>query len=344
MWRGTARIATLFVLVVPAACSAGRGQHTAGRGATSTTVAATTTTSVPASSVVLLAVHDGELEAIAPNPPFVRQTVVPSVSDSTDGIDANGVLCRDPADPRRLAIGEGGPRPGVALVDVGGAGLGALRARVRARLAVTTTDAEVTGCAFLADGRLAVAEQQPQPGDDHIAVFATGGPTSTCTLDVQVDEPGPMLASATVADGGTTDLDVAVRGAPAVGGGATVLSVTVAADACAVRNVQRLTPDRLPTTATPTALASINGRVWVATDRAELIGIAADTVVERRTAPGGATVRGMTGARDGTVYLTTGNDDNRSGVLWQVAGSRARVLASGWSGTGAVLLYAAPDR
>jgi hypothetical protein len=152
-----------------------------------------------------------------------------------------------------------------------------------------------------------------------------------------------MVATSAAADG-ATDLTVAVGRAPELADGPTVVTTTIGPGSCVAHDTRAIAPATLALASTPSALTTLNHRLWLATTNDELVAIAADSVVDRRTTPAGLTVDGIATAPDGTWYMTTSGRDNRSGVLWRAAGPSTRVLASDWSGAGSLLLYAAPDR
>jgi hypothetical protein len=302
------------------------------------------TTTVPANARVVLAVHDGELDAVATTAPFTQQTVLAAHTINPRGASATGPICIDPVDDRLVGIGVGGAAPGVAILEVHGHGLGDLRATVRV-VRATLTDMTVTGCAFLADGRLVVTEHDthglgrvtswPAPLDD---------PTGPCVLDEQIVSPTGVTTL-----GSEFVVAAAARTRPLPG----LYAYEPAAIGCKLVHLRfagRLGPDRGPA---PGPVTTSGGRVWVAAATGRIVSTAAAAASIIRAEPAiasfsDAQILGLATNSATVVYATTQRSEARSGVMWQVTmtatAARARPMATAWSTPGGVALYVAPNR
>ncbi len=338
--------ALLAAVLVGAACSSPDSHEPTGVAPSTTaplnpgTTAPPTT--VPASERVVLAVHDGELDAVAMNAPFTSQTVLAARSSNARGISAIGPICLDPVDDRLVGVGVGGATPGVAILELRGHGLGDLAAQVRVERAATI-GSTVTGCAFLDDGRLVVIEQKPT-GAGRVTMWpaALGDVGPPCVLDSKV-----VGASGVTALRAGFVVAAAARTLPVPG----LYAYEPSSDACTMLSLRLAAQLGAVDTLGPAAITTAENRVWAVTGAGRIVatnedGSASPSIAPPVAAFKGTTVRGLATVAKGTLYATTQGPKARTGVLWLLTvtpkATLARPMASSWSATGGVAVYTAP--
>ena len=204
MRRLVSAVALVFVVAVALAACSDDGSDKVGdsRPGTSSTTAPTTVAPPKAADTIVLNGEGNNLSAYSGDDPFRKQVVITNAAEDPEhGLDINGQICFDPADPQRFIAGEDTNQdttghPGWGLFDLSGDEIGKLEAKQVAKLVPTyqasDDNPENYGCGFLPDGRVLttdIGNQASGPGDGQLIVWFppfSFDDNSYCKVDVEL--------------------------------------------------------------------------------------------------------------------------------------------------------------
>ena len=160
--------------------------------------------------VIVFNGENNRLNAYDPASGFLKQTVIPSSSDSPQGLDINAQICFDPEGSRRFIAGEDTNQPnppqGWGIFQLSGQRVGSLSAQEIGKLTPTyqnsPDNAENYGCGFLSDHRALttdVGDQADGPGNGQLIVWFPpfdSFQVRYCKLDIGIGTAGAIMVDA----------------------------------------------------------------------------------------------------------------------------------------------------
>jgi hypothetical protein len=336
----------LCAVALVAACS--HTSHPRGsdpRTGTTTAHVATagSTTTVPPTARLVLAVHDGELDAVAATAPFTSQTLLAAGRRDTGGLAWRGPLCVDPVDPHVVALGAsqaGTDATALVVAHVTGSGIGNLKVKLLAVHSATTSDMTIAACTFLRDSRLVASAQSSSidsTGELLLWATPTDATAAPCVLDDTIVAPGAL------ATGADNEVLVAIAGTETSRHPA-VYAADIATTDCATTSTRVAYP--IGAGEPPSALGASARFLFAALADGRVVSITPTDTVATAAHITGTTITGLAAESDGTLYVATTRPGVRSGALWMLVPreGRPRPMLSAWSAPGAIALTVAPDR